>query len=154
MTISKKTGVQLIALVVFIVFAVPIFYLAWYADNMFGAATYFFVYFVTFLLVKQYVKRKYAFELLPSLQIGRHNLNTLSVEGRIAMAVALGCFFAIIVAIVVREFTGLWEVIGLSRTGAPVSDPYFWVLFAVLFVVGTIIGDTLRQALQNTRLAF
>jgi hypothetical protein len=154
MTVSKKTGVQLMALVVFIVFAVPIFYLAWYADNMFGAATYFFVYFVAFFLVKRYVKRKYAFELLPTLQIGRHNLNTLSIEGRIAMAVALGCFFAIIIAIVVREFSGLWEIMGLSRTGAPVSDPYFWILFAVLFVIGAILGDTLRKALQNTRLSF
>ncbi|MCL2133944.1 MAG: hypothetical protein FWH37_00065 [Candidatus Bathyarchaeota archaeon] len=154
MNINKNVIFQLIFLAAFIVFTVPIFYLALYADNMFGAATYFFVYYVAVHLVKRYIKRKYAFDIFPKLQINRHNLNTLSIEGRIAIAVALGCFFAIIVAIVVREFSGLWELVGLSRTVAPVSDPYFWVLFAVLFVIGAILGDTLRKALQSTRLSF
>jgi hypothetical protein len=78
--------------------------------------------------------------------------NPLTPEGRVMMMIASGFFFGSIIALVVREFTGLWDVIGLSRTGAPVSDPYFWILFAVLFTVGAIIGDTLRKASQNTRI--
>ncbi|MDR0373893.1 MAG: hypothetical protein LBI79_10200 [Nitrososphaerota archaeon] len=131
MSLSKGNVIKLIVLVVLIVLFVPLLYLR-EANNLFGALTYF-AFYVAFALILQHVVRKSGFEF-PK---GRRGINTLTTEGRIWIMISSGFFFAAIIAIIIRELTGL-------------PQPYFWVLFATLFVIGAIIGDTIRKASQKT----
>ncbi|MDR2203329.1 MAG: hypothetical protein LBE76_03330 [Nitrososphaerota archaeon] len=138
----------LIVLLVVIVFCIPVIYL-WEANNLVGALAYL-VFYVIIACVVERVMRKYGFDF-PTRSGFRPSKyqNTLTPEGRVMVMVVSGSIFGIIISLVVREFTGLWDVIGLSRTSAPVSDPYFWVLFAILFVVGAVIGNTIRKTTQK-----
>ncbi|MDR0460244.1 MAG: hypothetical protein LBH62_02210 [Nitrososphaerota archaeon] len=73
----------------------------------------------------------------------RHGrLNTLTTDGRILMAVALGFFFASILLVIVTVLIG------------PLPTFFRISFFVISWIVGAIIGDTLRKALQNTKLAF
>jgi hypothetical protein len=95
--------------------------------------------------------RKHSFEFPRRSGLYSSNYhNSLTPEGRVMIMVVSVSVFGIIIALVVREFTGLWRIIGLSQADAPVSDPYFWVLFMVLFVIGAIIGNTIRKTTQKT----
>jgi hypothetical protein len=64
--------------------------------------------------------------------------NTLTPEGKIMMAAVFGFIFAAIIAVIVREL-------------AVLSQNYFLgALLTILFVVGAIIGNTIRKASQKT----
>jgi hypothetical protein len=149
-----RAVIPLIVLFVFVGGLFTPFIYLWESNNLVGALIYL-VFYIIICLVVGRVMRKHGFEFpsRSSLYPSKYH-NSLTPEGRVMIMVTSGFFFGIIIALVIREFTGLWNVIGLSRTGAPVSDPYFWTLFAILFAIGAIIGDTLRKKSQNTRLAF
>jgi membrane protein implicated in regulation of membrane protease activity len=63
--------------------------------------------------------------------------NTQTPEGKMMLVAACGFFFAAIISIIIRELTGM-------------SQTYFWVLFAILFVIGAVIGNTVRKKVQKT----
>jgi membrane protein implicated in regulation of membrane protease activity len=63
--------------------------------------------------------------------------NTQTPEGKMVLVAGCGFVFAAIIAVIVRELAGL-------------SQTYFWVLFAILFVIGAIIGNTVRKKVQKT----
>lgn len=69
-------------------------------------------------------------------------VNTLTTEGRIMMAVAIGFFFAGIILVIITI------IIGPLQTY--VRIPFF----VICWVVGALIGDTLKKVLQNTKMAF
>ena len=89
----------------------------------------------------QHIMRKSGVKVYQSKYRGGR-LNTLTTDGRILMAAALGFFFAGILLFIVTELIG------------PLP-PYFRVpFFVILWIIGAIIGDTIRKALQKTKVAF
>ncbi|MCL2172041.1 MAG: hypothetical protein FWB84_00110 [Candidatus Bathyarchaeota archaeon] len=93
------------------------------------------------IFVLRHIMRKSNIKVYDS-KFRRDRLNTLTTDGRILMAAALGFFFASILLVIVTVLIG------------PLPTFFRISFFIISWIVGAIIGDTLRKALQNTKLAF
>jgi hypothetical protein len=91
--------------------------------------------------VLQYFRCKSGFKT-PKFVFSKYQLNTLTTEGSLLIAFSFGFFFDGILLVIVTELIG------------PLPTIPRVLFFVSLLIIGTIIADTLRKALQNTKMAF
>jgi hypothetical protein len=125
---------------VLIVLLLPLYYFTRVVNDFLWSFTYA-VFYVAIICVLQYFRRKSGFKI-PQFVFSRYQLNTLTPEGRLLIAFSFGFFFAGILLVIVTELIGPLPII--PRV----------LFFVSLLIIGTIIADTIRKALQNTKMAF
>jgi hypothetical protein len=90
------------------------------------------VFYVAVVCILQYFRRKSGFKI-PRFIFHRHQINTLTTEGRLVIALFFGMFFAGILLFLVTELIG------------PVSTIPRVLFFVSLLIIGTVIADTIRK---------
>ncbi|MDR1993946.1 MAG: hypothetical protein LBQ98_10745 [Nitrososphaerota archaeon] len=133
MDISKNQAFLAITIAVTFVLLIPAIYLL-EANNWVGLVIYLGFYLVFFWFLRR-IARKYGFDFPKGTRGG--NFNSLSDEGKISIMIGSGFCFAAIIGIILRAFADL-------------SETYFWMIFAICFVVGAIIGNAIRKKVQKT----
>jgi len=135
MAISKDKVFVLIINIVLIVLLLPLYYFTRVINDLVLSLTYT-VFYVAVVCILQYFRRKSGLKI-PRFIFHRHQLNTLTTEGRLLIAVAFGFFFAGILLVIVTELIG------------PFSTVPRVLFFVSLLVIGTVIADTIRKTLQK-----
>ena len=135
MVISKDTIFVLILNIALIVLLLPLYYFTRVINDLVLSLTYT-VFYVAVVCTLQYFRRKSGFKI-PRFIFHRHQINTLTPEGRLVIAFAFGFFFAGILLFLATELIG------------PISTIPRVLFFVSSFIIGTVITDTIRKTLQK-----